>query len=76
MYVIMSDGRQIHVVICQLDYVVYLFLFLFKATDMNLVNKYLFEGFMVSMKPDFPKLGQKNRTMMLPRGKLTYFLNV
>lgn len=70
-YGVMDGGSQIHVLISQLEHVVYLF-FLCKATSMYLVNKYLFEGFVVLIKPDFPKLGQKNRTVILPCGKLTY----
>lgn len=70
-----GDGRQIHVFISQLECVVYLF-FLFKATSMYLVNKYLFERFMVSIKPSFQKLGQKTRTMILSGGKLTYIFKM
>lgn len=69
MYGVMGDDKQIHVLISQLEYVIF---FLFKTTSMYLVNKYLSEEFMVSIKPGFPKLGQKNRTMILPRRKLTY----
>lgn len=48
---------------------------------MYLENKYLFEGFMVSIKSGFLKLGQKNRTMILPSGNPgggndMYFQNV
>lgn len=74
-YGVMGDGRQIHALISQLEYI-YLFFFLFQAASMHLENKYLFEGFMVSIKSGFLKLGQKNRTMILPSGKLTYIFKM
>lgn len=52
------------------------FFFLFQATSMYLENKYLFEGFMVSVKSGFLKLGHKNRTKILPSGKLTYIFKM
>lgn len=71
MYGVMAGGCQLTVLISQLEHVVYLF-FLCKATSLYFVNKYSFEGFVVSIKPGFPKLGQKNRTAIPPRAKLTY----
>ena len=64
-YGMMGDCWQIFALIFQLVYIIFFF---FQATSMYLENKYLFEGFMVSIKSGFLKLGQKNRTMILPSG--------
>lgn len=74
-YGVMSDGRQIHVLISQLEYSLSLFFFS-KKLECTLKNKYLIEGFMVPIKPGFSKLGQKNRTMIISSEKLTYIFNM
>lgn len=77
-YGMMSDGKQIYALISQLVYIVYLFFFfLFQATSMYLENKYLFEGFMVSIKSGFLKLGQRKQGKDSPQWKIDiYFQNV
>lgn len=73
-YGMMGDGQQIYALISQLVCIIYFFFF--QATSMYLENKYLFEGFMVSIKSGFLKLGHRNRTKILPSGKLTYIFKM
>ena len=69
----MADGRRIHAVISQLEYVVYLF-FLFKATSMYLVNTYLSGGFMISIKPGSPNQVRKiGQWFILSSAKLPFY---